>query len=141
MMLAMRLRVLILVLVAVAVAAVPAFASGGSNRIVGNCTKSTVAPKSIVLACADDNAYIAHVTWTSFGGASASGAGSLTVNTCSPNCAAGKFVSYPVTFKASAAKPCPDHYDDYRALAVVFAGAPPKYYTKRYSTKLFCPIP
>ncbi len=142
MMVAMRRRSVTLTLAALAAAALPAFAVGATGRAVGTCSRSTVAPKTIVLTCAlSDTDYIAHVKWTSFGGRSASGSGAFRANTCSPSCAAGRFRGYRVTLTATAPKPCPDHHDDYRRLSVTFIGSPPKSYGKHYSTELHCPMP
>lgn len=121
--------------------AVPALAAPGSNRVVGNCTKSQAKPTEIVLACADDNAYVDHITWKGFGGTTAVGSGTYTENTCTPNCVSGTFKSYRVELTASDAKRCPDHYDDYRKLAMAFVATPPKGLVRHDNEKLFCPIP
>jgi hypothetical protein len=137
----MRRLVFSVALVSCALVALPALAAVGGNRIVGDCTKSQVRPSTVVLACADGNAYVNHIKWKGFGGASSSGSGSYTLNTCKPYCAAGKFVSYPVDFTATQAKPCPDHQDDYRQLSVTFLAARPQGFGRHHSTTLFCPIP
>lgn len=133
----MRVRRLILIALAVSLAlfAVPALAAGGSNR-VAVCTKSQAKPSTIVLFCGDDNAYVNKIRWSAFGGATAKGSGTYTFNPCKPDCAAGKFQSYGVTFTASQAKPCWDGHDDYRALALDFAAGAP-YKTKTFT--LYCP--
>jgi hypothetical protein len=128
-------------LAVLALCAAPALAAGGANRVVGNCTRSQVRPRSIILACADDNAYLAKIQWTSFGGQTAAGSGVYAANTCTPSCVAGKLKSYPITFTATDAKPCPGGVDDYRRLSITFTAAPPKSLGARYYPKLFCPIP
>lgn len=128
-------------LAVLALYAAPALAAGGANRVVGNCTKSQVRPNSIILACADDNAYISKIKWTTFGGPTATGPGVYAANTCTPSCVAGKLKSYPISFTATNAKPCPGGVDDYRRLSITFTATPPKSLGVRYSPKLFCPIP
>jgi hypothetical protein len=128
-----RLAVAIVLL---AVCASAALASGGRNRVVGDCNKSQIKPSEIILACADGNAGVEHIHWTSFGGATARGSGSYFYNTCTPSCVAGKVKSDPVTLSASQAKPCFDSQDDYRALSLVFAAGAP-YKTKQFT--LYCP--
>lgn len=131
---AMRRAVLSIVVVGV-VFATPALASGGSNRI-GGCTKSQVKPSEIILFCGDDGAYVNHILWSAFGGATAHGSGTYAFNPCKPDCAAGKYKTYSVKLVASQAKPCWDSHDDYRMLELVFgAGAP--YATQKHS--LYCP--
>jgi hypothetical protein len=131
---AMR-RTLLSVVVVVVVFATPALAAGGSNRI-GGCTKSQVKPSEIILFCGDDGAYVNHIRWSTFGGATAHGSGTYAFNPCKPNCAASKYKSYSVRFTASAAKPCWDSRDDYRKLELIFAAGAP-YATKNFA--LYCP--
>lgn len=120
--------------------AVPALAAGGSNRVVGNCDKSQVKPKSIVLACADVNNYVNKIVWKSFGGPTASGSGAFVENDCTPNCAAGHFHSFPITFTLTQAKPCFDRYDDYRLISITFTDARPPSTPAHTKEQLFCPI-
>jgi hypothetical protein len=126
-------------LVALALVAVPAVASSGSNRVVGECTKSQTRPTEIVLACADGNAYVNHIHWTAFGGATARGTGTYVFNTCTPNCAAGTFKHDSVRFTATDARACFDMHDDYRVLALTFVGHSP-FPTREKSFQLFCPV-
>jgi hypothetical protein len=131
---AMRRALLSIVIVGFVFAA-QALAAGGSNRI-GGCTKSQVKPSEIILFCGDDGAYVNHIRWSAFGGATAHGSGTYAFNPCKPDCAASKYKTYSVKFTASHAKPCWDSRDDYRKLALVFgAGAP--YTTKNFV--LYCP--
>jgi hypothetical protein len=133
---AMRRAMLGIPLVVVAVFAASALASsGGSNRI-GGCMKSQVKPSTIILFCGDDGAYVNHIHWSSFGGATSRGSGIYAFNPCKPDCAASKYKTYSVRLVASQAKPCWDAHDDYRLLELVFgAGAP--YATQDHS--LYCP--
>jgi hypothetical protein len=128
-------RTLLSVVVVIIVFATPALAAGGSNRI-GGCTKSQVKPSEIILFCGDDGAYVNHIIWSTFGGATAHGSGTYAFNPCKPDCAAGKYETYSVKFTASAAKPCWDSRDDYRKLKLVFAAGAP-YATKNFA--LYCP--
>jgi len=120
--------------------AAPAIASGGHNRVVGNCRQSQVKPKEIILACADVNLYVDKIKWQSFGAAKATGSGTYVENTCTPNCAAGKYKSYPVSLTLSNAKPCFDRQNDYRKMAVTFTAAAPPPGRKSVSEQLFCPV-
>jgi len=41
-----------------------------------------------------------HIRWTSWNATSAGGRGTVWINQCRPNCAAGNYVTYPVTLQA-----------------------------------------
>ena len=125
----------------VALLAVPALAATGKDRLVGDCTHSQIKPKQIVLACADANAVVLHVKWSSFGAAKAAGTGTYSVNDCKPNCAAGTFKDYPVKLTASDAKHCADgDVDDYMSLLLAFVGTPPPATRSPLKVALYCPI-
>lgn len=133
-----RGAVLIVALFLLSVA--PAIASGGHNRVVGNCRQSQVKPKEVILACADVNLYVDKISWHSFGGGTATGSGTYVENTCTPDCAAGKYKSYPVSLTLSNAKPCFDRRNDYRKMRVTFTAAAPPPGRKSVSEQLFCPV-
>ena len=134
---AMRIMSRVAVALAVlALCASAAIAATGNNRVVGGCTKSQTKPSEIILACADGNAAVDHIHWSSFGGPQATGSGIYSYNTCSPSCVAGKVKSYSVKLNAAQAKPCWDMHDDYRELSLVFAADAP-YKTKKFT--LYCP--
>ncbi|HEY5389130.1 MAG TPA: hypothetical protein VIJ83_01140 [Solirubrobacteraceae bacterium] len=138
----MRARLLLSTVVLACAIAVPALASGTARRVVGNCTKSQVRPHSIIIACGDGNILLTHLTWSSFGGASAHGSGDYSANDCNPNCAAGKFHSYPVKVALSKAMPCKDRYDDYQLASLTFTGRrPPEQKSASAKVALACPIP
>ncbi|MFI6595754.1 hypothetical protein ACIBHX_05860 [Nonomuraea sp. NPDC050536] len=61
-----------------------------------NCVSTVERPASIILTCADANHVLEKLTWAQWGGLVARAAGVATVNTCDPDCAGGRFVSYPV---------------------------------------------
>ena len=70
-----------------------------------NCQHQAVTrPASFIISCADANSYLQQMTWKSWGAKSARASGKYTMNSCTPNCAAGKFVSYPATVTLSAPK-------------------------------------
>jgi hypothetical protein len=54
-----------------------------------------VTPSTIVLACADANARLTHLAWTSWTPSFATASGEYTRNTCTPSCAQGTFVTSP----------------------------------------------
>jgi hypothetical protein len=133
-------RSLILIVGILLLGATAALAASGANRVVGNCRSSQVKPKSIILACADVNTYVNKIVWKSFGGASATARGALVENDCTPNCAAGHFHSYPVTFTLTHAEACFDRHDDYRLISITFIAARPPRTPAHTKEQLFCPV-
>ncbi len=111
-----------LALLAVVIGVTAATATGGA-RVVGNCTHSQIKPASIILACADANAALTRIHWSSFGGSVAHGSAEYTFNDCKPYCAAGKVHSYPVSLILSDPRRCPDGHRDYRIAVVDYSGA------------------
>jgi hypothetical protein len=65
--------------------------------VLARCTEANsaplVRPGTIVLACGDGNAFLTHLSWSSWTATDAMGTGFFTYNTCTPFCAAGTFVS------------------------------------------------
>ena len=66
-------------------------------EVYGNCKTPSVEPAEIVLACADYNAVLEALHWTSWTAASATAVGILVYNDCTPNCAEGHFHHVPGT--------------------------------------------
>jgi len=60
-----------------------------------------VEPSMIMLACGDGNAYLNHLTWSSWTSSGAAGVGDYTHNLCQPTCAQGTFVSERATVRLS----------------------------------------
>jgi serine/threonine protein kinase len=54
-----------------------------------------------IVTSADGSGYVNGITWTSWGQATANGTGTLNVNNCTPNCAAGTYTGYPATITLS----------------------------------------
>ena len=83
--------------------------------------RARIRPKSIVVACADANFYVANIRWSQWRTTRAVGVGTAHVNDCKPNCAAGHVHSYPATATFSKPKRCPDGRRDYRRALVTFS--------------------
>lgn len=130
---------MVVVAVCVGVPAV-ALASSGSGQVwvTGSCLHEQYKPKQIILACGDGNTALEHMKWSSWSGVKATGRGTYDVNTCTPSCAAGHVVTYPVTVALSKPGGCPGRKHAVFKHATMAAAKPSKYLTKRWS--LFCPI-
>ncbi|MGA2470034.1 MAG: hypothetical protein ABSG64_05015 [Solirubrobacteraceae bacterium] len=136
----MRRRVIaVTTALAFALLASAAQASSGSDRVVGDCTRSQVKPPYIVIACGDGNIDVVKIKWKTFGGATAAGSGRYGINDCTPNCAAGQFHYYAVKLLLTAAKRCPDGHDDYRSLKLTFASKRPAHSGRAFTSTLSCP--
>lgn len=113
-------------------------ASAAAPVKITNCNKAVSKPKQVTLTCGDGNTRLNKLTWSSFGGASAKAKGTFETDTCEPNCAAGKTVTYPVTVAAAGSRSCPKGLRVYAKLTLTFKGNPK--YAKGYkSWPLRCP--
>ena len=115
------------------VAAVPASAGPAAPHVsaatkvvlVNQCTgRGQIRPKSFDPGCMPSNSFITHMSWTSWGSV-AFGSATFKINNCTPNCAQGKFVSYPILTVLWRARPWPKHTgrEYFTRLTVIFTGA------------------
>jgi hypothetical protein len=115
----------------IAVLALGLAACGGSGDdtakvlFPADCAKPTYKPKQIVVTCADANNVVQGITWKSYGDKSAAGEGTANVNTCDPNCAAGKFQKFPASVALSGPKDCGDNVTQFTSLVLTYTGAAP----------------
>jgi hypothetical protein len=107
----------------IAIVATSAFAT--SPIKITNCTNAGSRPKTLTLTCADANAVLSGLRWSSFGGASALATGTLALNTCTPDCARGKLVRYPVAVKANDPRTCKAGLRVYDKVTLRFTGRAP----------------
>lgn len=114
-------------------------ASGASNLKITNCNKATSKPKSVTLTCGDGNTVLSGLSWSTFGGTSASASGTFKMNTCEPNCASGKVLSYPVSVKATSPRNCKAGLRVYDKLTLKFTGRAPKSVGRLKNWTLGCP--
>ncbi|WP_153411332.1 hypothetical protein [Nocardia macrotermitis] len=96
------------VLAAVAGCGSPSSSSGNGVRSAGKSTsvpevwdcsfdKPAVRPQSLILACADIGVQVEKISWTSWEADRAEGQGTERENLCKPNCAAGNYITKPVS--------------------------------------------
>jgi hypothetical protein len=103
-----------------------------AKTVVVNCLfKPQTRPSSFVLTCADANDVLAHLHWVSWGSGAAFATGVEQINNCTPDCAAGKFISYPVLVDLWRPESLPGHpgvrYFS-RVTRVYTANRPPLYF-------------
>ncbi len=130
---------LVAVLAACTTVAAATASSASSALKITNCTHAVTRPSSLVLACADANTLLRSLRWSSFGGATARARGNLEVNTCTPNCASGRFVRYPVIVRASGVLTCKRQLRVYRRIDLTFATRVPRSVTGLARRPLGCP--
>jgi len=83
--------------------------TAGVRVVVVNClNKEQVRPANFVLTCADANDYLSVLRWVNWG-SEAFGTGTEWINTCTPTCVQGKFVSYPALVVLWRPEPLPGH--------------------------------
>lgn len=124
---------------ALVIAAFALTASAASPMKVTNCSKAVSKPKSITLTCADANTALNKLSWSSFGGATAKGKGTLVVDLCEPNCASGKNASYPASVVATGSKKCRG-VRVYTKLALTFTGSKKPGSSVKRNWTLGCPV-
>jgi hypothetical protein len=107
---------------ALAISAFAISASAAAPLKITNCNQAASRPKLLTLTCGDGNTVLKGMIWSSFGGATASGKGTFVSNTCEPNCAEGKDVSYAVSVKAMGSKKCKGA-TVYAKLSLTYTGA------------------
>ena len=66
-------------------------------------------PATMMLACADGNASLTGLRWSSWRG-TAQAAGTFRVNDCTPSCAAGSFHRFPAQVTLTDPRPMPGHH-------------------------------
>jgi hypothetical protein len=114
-------------------------ASAAAPLKITNCNTAASRPKLLTLTCGDGNTVLKGLSWSAFGGSSAQAKGTFVMNTCEPNCAAGKDVSYPVTVKATSPRICKKGVRVYNKLTLQFTGRAPKSASTLKRWTLGCP--
>ena len=93
-------------------ATAPASARAAAQRstVVVDCSgQQQTRPSSFILACADENDALTGLHWANWAASQAFGTGTEKVNTCTPDCADGKFVSYTALITLWRPEPFPGH--------------------------------
>ena len=102
------------------------------QTVVVNCSfKQQTRPSYFILTCADAGDVLAHLHWVSWGSTAAFATGIEQINDCTPNCAAGKFINYPVLVNLWRPEPLRGHPGTFyftRATRVYTNNRPPLYF-------------
>lgn len=79
-------------------------AASSTVAVLDCANKAVVRPTTFTIACADDNSYLQRVDWKTWTTTSATATATYVENTCTPYCAAGKFVDYAAALTLSVPK-------------------------------------
>jgi hypothetical protein len=117
------------VLIAVPASAKPAAPSNPHPVVLVNpCkpSKGQVEPSTYDIGCMASQQLVSGLSWTSWKSA-AFGSGTLKVNSCTPTCASGKYIKYPILVVLWRAKPWPHHQGRqyFSRLTWIFTGKRP----------------
>src|SRR6185437_1877616 len=102
-------------------------ASAGSQVILVNCNGGgLVKPATYDVGCMPSQEFVSGLSWTSWK-STAYGSGTLKVNNCTPSCAAGHFVRFPILVVLWRAVPQPHHASQkyFSRLTWIFTGKRP----------------
>ncbi|HLI39075.1 MAG TPA: hypothetical protein VKV80_17305 [Streptosporangiaceae bacterium] len=112
-------------------AALTAKAASSTRTVVVSCPgKAQVRPGGFVLACADGNDYLTGLSWTSWTPDLASAKGTEHLNDCTPDCAQGKFHTYPALTVLWGGAAVSHHPGEkrYTEITLLYPGARPPVY-------------
>lgn len=138
-----------LALAVASVAAVPASglarpgaqarAAATNVYLTGDCRHPQSTPSTVILACGDANTFVRSLRWTHWNTSLAVGRGTLSVNSCVPNCAAGHFQSYPAVLQVSRAIACgASHSVQYTRATLFLNGRRPGGLGRQSRWRLIC---
>lgn len=94
--------------------------------LTGCAHHPVVRPATVVFACGDGNFYATGLHWSHWGASDAEAKGVGHQNDCTPNCAAGKFHTYPLSVRLSRPIVCVRGRREFSRLAWTFTAAKPK---------------
>jgi hypothetical protein len=88
----------------------PAAGTAHPRAVVFTCAgQPQIRPGSFVLTCADDNSSLTGLSWSRWTAGSALGKGTWHINNCTPDCAHGHFLTYPVDVTFWRPRPVTNH--------------------------------
>ena len=109
-----------------------ASAATTARPVVVSCTGAAqTRPGTMILTCADAGDVLTSLHWTSWGDSEAFGTAIEKINNCTPNCAEGKFISYPALVALWRPEARPGHPGQryFSRVTRIYTGArPPLYY-------------
>jgi len=102
------------------------------NPVV-SCPGEMKTEPATVQVSADGSGFVAGITWSGWGTATARGSGTLNVNDCTPNCAQGTLTGYPATITLTGLTPYGTGLEAYSSMTI---SAPSDSYHETYDINL-----
>ena len=117
-------------------------AAKNSPVIVTCANKPQVQPKSYLLACGDGSSWLSRLRWSSWTAGEATASGNFTFNTCTPNCAQGKFITSPVLVVLWRTSAVPHHAGqrEFLRMTVIYTGKRPAHSAQSFTERLWYPV-
>jgi hypothetical protein len=115
-----------------------------ARMVVFDCPgqPALVKPKTFILACADGNAELTKLSWTSWTPILASAYGVLSENDCNPTCVGGHFHSYPALLVFWGSATVKNHPGEHRytMLTQILTGPRPRYFNYQTHKWVTAPV-
>jgi hypothetical protein len=110
--------------------------------IVSCANKLQVRPKSYLLSCGDGSAGLTRLRWSSWTAGEATASGNFAFNTCTPNCAQGKFITSPVLVVLWRTSAAPHHagQQEFLRMTVIYTGKRPAHSAQSFTERLWYPV-
>jgi hypothetical protein len=137
------MRRLVVTVALVGLAAPSALALSKPARVLvpTDCKHAKYKPAGIVVACGDGNDRLTHLSWTTWTTTTATGRGVDELNSCTPSCAAGRFVSYPMTVTLSKPRKCAKaHSSLFSRAKIQYTDKRPPHVAKSQTLPIACPL-
>jgi hypothetical protein len=113
-----------------------------NSPVIVTCDKKLrVRPKSYLLACGDGSQWLSRLHWSSWTTGEATASGRFTFNTCTPNCAKGKFITSPVLVVLWRTAAVPHHTGQraFMRMTVIYTGKRPAHSAQTFTERLWYP--
>lgn len=118
--------------------------SSARNRttvLIDCLSKAVVRPSGFMLACGDGSQYLSRLRWASWTRGLASGTGKFSFNTCTPSCAAGKYITSKVIVVLWHVAGVPHRHSlrQFSMMTVIYTGKRPAHSAQSFTEALWYP--
>jgi hypothetical protein len=112
------------------------------TKIITCLNKGRVRPTSYILACGDGSDYLARLHWESWTSGLATATGKFILNTCTPSCAQGKFLTNQVivVLWRPAAVPHWHGQRQFTEMTIIYTGKRPAHTAQSFTQSLWYPF-
>jgi hypothetical protein len=113
-----------------------------TETVIDTClNKGQTRPGFYMLACGDGSEYLSRLRWSSWNASEATATGRFSLNTCTPNCAEGKYITSDVLVVLWDARPVPHHAGQraFMRMTVIYTGKRPAHTSPAFTQSLWYP--